>query len=185
MKKVQSKTLDRKKFFSDPVLVCTVAFLMIAMLLFVLYPLIYLLIDSVQDETTGAFTTAIFKRVLHMSGFQKAFWNTLRAGIITGVLSTAVGLLFAYVDVYVRIRSRIVEKLFNLVSVLPVVSPPFVLSLSMILLFGKQGMITKSLLHIKDAQCRRYIYVQTLGRFRTQSIRAFTAYLELYFAQMA
>ena len=41
------------------------------------------------------------------------------------------------------------------------------------------------LLHIKDAQCRRYIYVQTLGRFRTQSIRAFTAYLERYFAQMA
>ena len=40
------------------------------------------------------------------------------------------------------------------------------------------------LLHIKDAQCRRYIYVQTLGRFRTQSIRAFTAYLERYFAQM-
>ncbi len=37
------------------------------------------------------------------------------------------------------------------------------------------------LLHIKDAQCRRYIYVQTLGRFRTQSIRAFTAYLERYF----
>ena len=41
------------------------------------------------------------------------------------------------------------------------------------------------MLHIKDAQCRRYIYVQTLGRFRTQSIRAFTAYLERYFAQMA
>ena len=41
MKKVQSRELDRKKFFSDPVLVCTVAFLMIAMLLFVLYPLIF------------------------------------------------------------------------------------------------------------------------------------------------
>ena len=151
MNKLQSRELDRKKFFSDPVLVCTVVFLMIAMLLFVLYPLVYLLIDSVQDEQTGAFTTAIFKRVLGMAGFQRAFWNTLRAGIITGVLSTMVGLLFAYVDVYVHIRSKIVEKLFNLVSVLPVVSPPFVLSLSMILLFGKQGMITKGLLHIKDA----------------------------------
>ena len=41
------------------------------------------------------------------------------------------------------------------------------------------------LLAHQDAQCRRYIYVQTLGRFRTQSIRAFTAYLERYFAQMA
>lgn len=151
MNKDQSRRLDRKKFFSDPILVCTVVFLMVMMLLFVLYPLVYLLIDGVLDEQTGGFTTATFKRVLNMSGFRKAFWNTLRAGIITGVLSTGVGLLFAYVDVYVRVRSKIVEKLFNLVSVLPVVSPPFVLSLSMILLFGKQGMVTKYLLGIKDA----------------------------------
>lgn len=40
------------------------------------------------------------------------------------------------------------------------------------------------LLHITDAPCRRYIYVQTLSRFRTQSIRAFTAYLQRYFAKM-
>ena len=151
MNKDQSRRLDRKKFFSDPVLVCTVAFLMIAMLLFVLYPLVYLLIDGVLDEQTGRFTTATFQRVLNMTGFRKAFWNTLRAGIITGVLSTVVGLLFAYVDVYVHVRSKFVEKLFNLVSVLPVVSPPFVLSLSMILLFGKQGMVTKYLLGMKDA----------------------------------
>ena len=142
MKKDQSRRLDRKKFFSDPVLVCTVAFLMIAMLLFVLYPLVYLLIDGVLDEQTGRFTTATFQRVLNMTGFRKAFWNTLRAGIITGVLSTVV---------YVHVRSKFVEKLFNLVSVLPVVSPPFVLSLSMILLFGKQGMVTKYLLGMKDA----------------------------------
>ena len=151
MNKDQSRRLDRKKFFSDPVLVCTVAVLMIAMLLFVLYPLVYLLIDGVLDEQTGRFTTATFQRVLNMTGFRKAFWNTLRAGIITGVLSTVVGLLFAYVDVYVHVRSKFVEKLFNLVSVLPVVSPPFVLSLSMILLFGKQGMVTKYLLGMKDA----------------------------------
>ena len=75
MKKVQSRELDRKKFFSDPVLVCTVAFLMTAMLLFVLYPLVYLLVDSIQNEQTGAFTTTVFERVLNMTGFRKAFWN--------------------------------------------------------------------------------------------------------------
>ena len=73
MRKDQSRRLDRKKFFSDPVLVCTVAFLMIAMLLFVLYPLVYLLIDGVLDEQTGRFTTATFQRVLNMTGFRKAF----------------------------------------------------------------------------------------------------------------
>ena len=37
------------------------------------------------------------------------------------------------------------EKLFALVSMLPVVSLAFVLSLSMIMLFGRSGIITRSL----------------------------------------
>ncbi|MDY5057682.1 MAG: iron ABC transporter permease, partial [Bullifex sp.] len=40
--------------------------------------------------------------------------------------------------------------LFKVVSMLPVVSPPFVLSLSMIMLFGKAGIITRHLLKIYD-----------------------------------
>ena len=40
--------------------------------------------------------------------------------------------------------------LFKVVSMLPVVSPPFVLSLSMIMLFGKAGIITRYLLNIYD-----------------------------------
>ena len=59
--------------------------------------------------------------------------------------------MFAYVDVYVHVRSRVIKKLFDVVSMLPVVSPPFVLSLSMILLFGRSGLITRSLLGIYDA----------------------------------
>ena len=70
---------------------------------------------------------------------------------IVGICSTAVGLLFAYVEVYVKLKTRILEKLFGLVSMLPVVSPPFVLSLSMIMLFGRSGIITRSLLHIYDS----------------------------------
>ena len=52
-----------------------------------------------------------------------------------GIISTLIGLLFAYVEVYVKLRTRFIEGLFKLVSMLPVVSPPFVLSLSMIMLF--------------------------------------------------
>jgi iron(III) transport system permease protein len=43
------------------------------------------------------------------------------------------------------------RRLFGIVSVLPVVSPPFVLSLSMILLFGKAGLVTRKLLGIYDS----------------------------------
>ena len=47
-----------------------------------------------------------------------------------GILSTMIGLLFAYVEVYVKIRTKFTSRLFQVVSMLPVVSPPFVLSLS-------------------------------------------------------
>ncbi|MCI7790262.1 MAG: iron ABC transporter permease, partial [Lachnospiraceae bacterium] len=83
-------------------------------------------------------------------------------------LSTIVGLLFAYVDVYVKLRFKVVEKLFQVVSLLPVVSPPFVLSLSTIMLFGRSGIITRSILHIYDSNVyglKGIVIVQTLTFF--------------------
>ena len=89
-------------------------------------------------------------------------------GFITGLTSTAIGLLFAYVEVYVKLRTKVLEKLFGLVSMLPVVSPPFVLSLSMIMLFGRSGIITRSLLGIYDSNVyglKGIAIVQTLTFF--------------------
>ena len=148
MLKAQSAKLDRKKLFGDPVLITTIVILVILLTLFILYPLSMLLIDSIWGD--NGLTLSVFGRVLEMGTFRTAFTNTLRLGFIVGIGSTVLGLLFAYVDVYVDIRSRFVRKLFNVVSMLPVVSPPFVLSLSMILLFGRGGLITRSLLHISD-----------------------------------
>ena len=96
-------------------------------------------------------TFAAFPRIFQDYTFNQAFRNTLLLGVIVGFGSTLIGLLFAYVDCYVRVRSRVMKKLFDVVSMLPVVSPPFVLSLSMILLFGRGGLITRQLLHIYDS----------------------------------
>ncbi len=150
MATANSKRLDRKKFFGDPLLVATIAILLVFLALFILYPLAMLLVDSIYEAETGL-TVSVFGRVLGMARFRTAFSNTIVLGLLTGLGSTLLGLLFAYVDVYVRIRSRVVKKLFDVVSMLPVVSPPFVLSLSMILLFGRSGLITRSLLGIYDA----------------------------------
>ena len=145
----QSAELERKKFFADPIMVSTIVVLIVFLLLFILYPLLMLLIDSFMAD--GKITLDVFRRVLSLDRFRKAFTNTLVLGFIVGICSTAVGLLFAYVEVYVKLKTRILEKLFGLVSMLPVVSPPFVLSLSMIMLFGRSGIITRSLLHIYDS----------------------------------
>lgn len=150
MATTNSRRLDRKKFLGDPVLVVTIVILVVFLALFILYPLAMLLVDSVYEQGTGL-TGSVFSRVLGMNRFRTAFTNTIVLGLIVGFGSTLLGLLFAYVDVYVRVKSRLVKRLFDVVSMLPVVSPPFVLSLSMILLFGRSGLITRSLLGIYDA----------------------------------
>lgn len=168
MKHSQSIRLEQKKFFSDPILVCTILLLFAFLLLFILYPLAILLIDSIIPPEEGAATLSVFQRVLSLSRFRTAFGNTIRLGLLTGLFSTVIGLLFAYVDVYVKVRTRMLGRLFNMVSLLPVVSPPFVLSLSTIALFGRSGLITRSLLKIYDSNIYGLwgiVIVQTLTFF--------------------
>ena len=145
----QSAALDRKKLMADPIMVSTIVVLVTFLTLFILYPLAVLLVDSVYGEETGL-TLDIFKRIFGMHTFRTAITNTLKVGFAVGIFSTVLGLLFAYVEVYVKVRSKFMGGLFQVVSMLPVVSPPFVLSLSMIMLFGKAGIITRYLLKIYD-----------------------------------
>ncbi len=145
----QSAALERKKLLADPIMVTTIVVLITFLTLFILYPLAVLLVDSVYGEESGL-TLDIFKRIFGMHTFRTAITNTLKVGFAVGIFSTILGLLFAYVEVYVKVRSKFMGGLFQVVSMLPVVSPPFVLSLSMIMLFGKAGIITRYLLKIYD-----------------------------------
>ena len=144
----QKKVLDRKKLFADPFLITVIAGIFLFLLLFILYPLSILLIDSVCPE--GKFTFSVFAEIFGMHGFRKAISNTLFLGLITGIGATVIGFLFAYVDAYVDVGSKGIQRLFNAISILPVVSPPFVLSLSAILLFGRTGIITRGLFNMNS-----------------------------------
>ena len=157
--------LDRKKLMADPIMVLTIVVLITFLTLFILYPLAILLVDSFYGG--NGFTLATFQRIMAMPNFITAITNTLKVGFLVGILSTIVGLLFAYVEVYVRV-GKAVGGLFKVVSMLPVVSPPFVLSLSMIMLFGKAGLITRFLLGIYDNNVYGFwgiVIVQTLTFF--------------------
>ena len=164
--KSKSSQLDRRKMLSDPVLMGMIGVLLVFLVLFIVYPLFVLLVDSFYTE--GNLTLSVFERVLSMQRFRTAFSNTVVLGFLTSIFSTVIGLLFAYVDVYVKLKYKAIEKLFNVVALLPVVSPPFVLSLSTIMLFGRSGIISRSLLHIYDSNVyglKGIVVVQTLTFF--------------------
>ena len=165
MARGQGAALDRKKLMADPIMVTTIVVLITFLTLFILYPLAILLVDSFYGD--GRLTFDVFKRIFAMPTFTRSISNTLKIGFVVGIFSALIGLLFAYVEVYVKMN-KFVGGLFKVVSMLPVVSPPFVLSLSMIMLFGKAGIITRFLLGIYDNSVYGYwgiVIVQTLTFF--------------------
>ncbi len=84
-----------------------------------------------------------FKDVLFEGVWHTAMLNTFLECICSTTLSVVTGFLFAYAVVKAEIPGK---KFFSLVPVIHLVTPPFVGGLSFILLFGRQGFITHTLL---------------------------------------
>ncbi len=166
MAKDQGAALDRKKLMGDPIMVTTIVVLIAFLTLFILYPLAILLVDSFVTDSGPSFE--VFTRIFQMGSFTTAITNTLAVGFLVSIVSARVGLRFAYVEVYVKLKTKFMSGLFQVVSMLPVVSPPFVLSLSIIMLFGKSGLITRYLLGMYDNSVYGFwgiFVVQTLTFF--------------------
>ena len=163
----QAKNLDRKKVLGDPILMAMIVIIIIFLTLFIVYPLVMMLSEAFMDET-GNPTLQTLHDTFNYVTFKKSFTNTVKLGMITGCTSVIIGMLFAYIDVYCKLKSKILSGMFNVVATMPVVSPPFVLSLSIIMLFGRSGFITKQLFGVSSSAVYGLpglIIVQTLTYF--------------------
>ena len=82
-------------------------------------------------------------------------WNTLARGVTVGRLSTRLGLAFALVLTRTGARFRGVIKSLSL---LPIITPPFVIGLSIILLFGLSGNVTQFVAQALGLEPTRWVY---------------------------
>ena len=82
-------------------------------------------------------------------------WNTLALAIAVGLLSTLLGLAFALVLTRTGTRFRGVIKSLSL---LPIITPPFVIGLSIILLFGLSGNVTQFVAGQLGLEPTRWVY---------------------------
>ncbi|MBI3454319.1 MAG: iron ABC transporter permease [Candidatus Rokubacteria bacterium] len=76
-------------------------------------------------------------------GARGALRNSLLLAALVGLASTALGLAFALLDARSRLPTR---RLLAPLTVLPIITPAFVLGLAFIYLFGRRGSITHGLL---------------------------------------
>jgi iron(III) transport system permease protein len=113
-------------------------------LVFVVYPLIQILSQGFFRR--GEFDLNAYTSVLTRPIYQGIIANSLVLGVIVSVLGTAIGFLFAYTIVRVPTRLR---GILRTVALVPLVSPPFAIALSSILLFGRSGLITKGIFRIE------------------------------------
>ena len=138
------KLNETKMILRQPILLAAVVLTILLLLLFVIYPLIKILIFSLTDAE-GNFSLVNLGTILSTSRYLRVFGRTMLLGLVVAVISTFIGYIFAYTITRTNVPGK---RFLKTIATLPILSPPFILSLSIIFLFGKQGFITKTLLGI-------------------------------------
>ena len=82
-------------------------------------------------------------------------WNTLFLGLLVGVGTTVLGLAFALIATRTDFKFK---KILRVMSVLPIITPPFVIGLALILMFGRSGAISALLYDWFGVPRSRWIY---------------------------
>lgn len=160
----QQKLRERQMLLQQPGLVCIIVAILLILVVFCIYPIIKLLVTCVTDAE-GHFDLSSVAYVLKKTNLGKTLWNSIRLGLVVATLSTIIGYLFAFAINRTTIKGK---RFFHIISMMPILSPPFVISLAMILLFGRSGMITKQLLGITGHNVYGFtslVVVQTLAMF--------------------
>ncbi len=153
-----------KRIFKDPILLITIIAVLFSLFLFIVLPLYQVFKQSLLD-IEGNLTLDAYVNAFASSSNFKTIMNTLFLATVVGIFASIIGFIFAYAAAYIKMGGK---KLFNIIAILPIVSPPFAVSLSIIFLFGSRGLITYDLLGLRDFNIyglTGLILVQTLSFF--------------------
>jgi len=125
--------------------------------LFTLYPLGRLFEHAFLDASGDASLAALTSRIAssRIWGVGGIVWNTLQLGLMTASAATLLALGFVLVVTRTYFRAR---RLVSVLSVLPMITPPFVIGLALILLFGRSGALNALLEWGFDIRPTRWIY---------------------------
>jgi iron(III) transport system permease protein len=83
------------------------------------------------------------------------FWNTLLLATCTATAATSLGLCFALIVTRTQFPAR---RAMRLLTVLPIITPPFVIGLGLILIFGRSGVVNQIVAATTGVELGRWIY---------------------------
>ena len=132
--------------------------------IFVVFPVATIIMSGLVDKASpsaAAFldrlgSPAIWRLAcLSRSGACGTAWNSLFLALLTATGTTLLGLAFALVVTRSGFRAK---RLLRIVTVIPIITPPFVIGLVLIMLFGRSGAVTHLLHDFFHIQQSRGLY---------------------------
>ena len=156
---------ERGFFKGDAFVAGSVVAVTLLVATFTFFPVLKILVQAAQDNdgafSLSAFFTRLFTQKVWgigcITGSTRCgvAWNTLIVATVCAVLSTALGLAFALI---VTRTAFPYKRFLRVLSVLPIITPPFVIGLGLILIFGRAGLINQLLEWAFHIAPTRWIY---------------------------
>lgn len=141
---MQRKSLiSWNRFWREPSLLITVILINALLVLFVVFPLFQVFKTCFIAKDGSTLTLKYVWELFSKSYNRQPLYNSIVLGICVALLGTTVGFACAYAVTKTDMRFK---RLLQVSTLLPIISPPFVIALSAILLFGRNGIITRKLL---------------------------------------
>ncbi len=122
--------------------------------LFIILPLLRVIVqgffvpDFGNNPDAGQFSLEYFLRYIDPT-YRTHSWNVLRDTMLMGLLTATFGTFFGFIFAYTVVRCNIpFPRVFHVITLLPTISPPFAIAIAVILLFGRNGLISRQWLGI-------------------------------------
>ncbi|MES3003580.1 MAG: iron ABC transporter permease [Pseudomonadota bacterium] len=135
------------------------------MALFILFPVLKALSGAMLGEDGKFAAGALWERVASERNFGLdcvvggvrcgVAWNTLFLGLLTAASTTVLGTLMALMA---ERSSKRYGRALNVMAMLPIITPPFVVGLGLILLFGRAGIVNQILEAVFGLAPTRWFY---------------------------
>jgi len=153
------------RFGGDRFVAGAVGVLAASIALFTVWPVATILAQAFGAPADQTLAAAFESRFLHSkvwglaclgSGSQCGVaWNTLVLALATASACTMLGLCFALIVTRTGFRAK---RALRLLTVLPIITPPFVIGLGLILIFGRSGLVNQAVANLFDIELGRWIY---------------------------
>src|SRR5215204_6331588 len=149
----------------DVFVVSSIALVVALIAIFVFFPVTTILASAVQDNAGGFSAAAFLNKFTETSVWGLdclsgglgcgVAWNTLFLGVVVGIGSTVLGLALALIATRTNFRHK---GALRILTVLPIITPPFVIGLALILIFGRSGALSAILSDWFGIPRSRWIY---------------------------